>query len=133
MLAILASMYAVYHGPEGLRRIAGRVHRLTATLAAGLVRLGFKLGPTASPACFDTLRVELGPVTSAELVESAAKHRVNLRVLDERTVGVSLDETTTLKEVETLLRIFNLGRPLPFAVGELTSAARSLLPRPSKQ
>ena len=103
LLAIMAGMYAVYHGPEGLRQIARRVHALTATLAAGLRRLGFRL---ADEPFFDTLRVELGDRPAAEVLAAAEARGVNLRPLGESAVGLSLDEATTRDEVAHLLDLF---------------------------
>jgi glycine dehydrogenase len=139
LLAIMASMYAVYHGPTGLRRIASRVHGLTALLAGGLQRLGYAVGQPAGPPpsprgpaggspYFDTLRIGLGSRTSQELITLAAQHRVNLRVFDDRTVGVALDETTTLDDLRTLLTIFSLGRPLPFALEGLGENLPAVIP-----
>src|SRR5438067_10764599 len=90
LLAVMASMYAVYHGPAGLRAIARRVHALTAALAAGLRRLG--LDPGDEP-FFDTLTVRLD--RAAVTLEHAQKAGCNLRALGPRAVGVSFDETTT--------------------------------------
>jgi len=107
LLAVMASMYAVYHGPEGLRAIARRVQRLTALLAAGLRQIGAKV--TDEPR-FDTLLV--GGV-AAERVHAAAEARgFNLRPVDGYTVGISLDETTTLEEVRSILSFF--GDPAGF-------------------
>jgi glycine dehydrogenase len=120
LLANLAAMYAVYHGPEGLKWIAHRVHRLTATLAAGLRTLGHEVGPEAF---FDTLRVGLRNRTSADLIRIAEVHRINLRAIDERTVGVSLDETVTLADIGELLEVFNGDRPTDLPTEELIAAA----------
>ena len=125
LLAIMASMYAVYHGPDGLRGIAQRVRQLTAILAAGLAKLGCVV---SNPQFFDTLRIGLGQRTSAELVQVASKHRVNLRVIDAHTVGVTLDEAVSREDLETLFAIFNLDRPLPFTVEELAAATHAELP-----
>jgi len=106
LLAIMAAMYAVYHGPDGLRGIARRVHALAVTLAGGLRRLGYRL--PAEP-FFDTLRVELagGPVGRADdLLAAAAARRINLRRLGDAAVAVALDETTTAGGVEELLAVF---------------------------
>ena len=125
LLAIMASMYAVYHGPEGMRQIAARVHRLTAILAAGLGKLGYA---PAKQTFFDTLRIPLGQHSSAEVVQVAAKHRVNLRVLDAHTVAVSLDEAASREDLETLLAIFNFDRPLPFTVEQLAAETSADIP-----
>ena len=103
LLAIMAGMYATYHGAVGLKRIARRVRALTLTLGRGLERLGFSLG---SEPVFDTLRVELGSRPAAEVLSEAEARHVNLRPLDDHAVGISLDEATTAREVETLLEIF---------------------------
>src|SRR5688572_10196485 len=111
LLAIMASMYAVYHGPEGLKGIAERVHRLTAALASGLQRLGFEV---ANENYFDTLRIQMGGRPIKELLRVAEANRVNLRVLDSESLGVTLDEATSLEELELLMRIFNADRPPGF-------------------
>lgn len=103
LLAVMAGMYAVYHGPEGLKQIAEKVRDLTALLASGLQSLGYKIG--AEP-FFDTLRVELGDKQLSEILESAQNYQINLRVFDEKTVGISLDETVTADDVKKLLAIF---------------------------
>ena len=108
LLAVIASMYAVYHGPEGLRAIATRIHAHTATLAQVLVQAGFTLG--AAP-YFDTLRVTVGD-RQAEILRRAAQHRINLRVMDSDTLGVSLDETVTLADLQDLCTVFT-GAPAP--------------------
>jgi len=102
LLAVMASAYAVYHGPEGLRAIAERVRRLTTSLAAGLRALG--LEPTPGP-LFDTLVVPLPPPERARVLAAAHAARVNLRELP-AAVGVSLDEATTPDEVALLLGLF---------------------------
>lgn len=104
LLAVIASMYAVYHGPEGVKRIAEKVHSLTIMLAAGLQRLGYKIG--AAP-FFDTVRVELGQKSLEEILKAAETHQINLRTIDSKTVGISLDETTTMEEVKHLWQIFS--------------------------
>ncbi|HKI85570.1 MAG TPA: aminomethyl-transferring glycine dehydrogenase [Thermoanaerobaculia bacterium] len=103
LLAVMAGMYAVYHGPEGLRRIARRVHALTAALATGLKDLGFQL---KFEAFFDTLAVNLGGQSAEALVARAGAERINLRLLSEDTVGIALDEATSEADVATLLRVF---------------------------
>ncbi|MEZ2230635.1 aminomethyl-transferring glycine dehydrogenase [Microcoleus sp.] len=103
LLAVMAGMYAVYHGPQGLKEIAEKVRDLTALLASGLKSLGYKIG--AEP-FFDTLRVELGDKQLSEVLESAKLHEINLRVFDDKTVGISLDETVTAGDVKKLWAIF---------------------------
>ncbi|NER19807.1 MAG: aminomethyl-transferring glycine dehydrogenase [Symploca sp. SIO1C2] len=126
LLAVMASMYAVYHGPEGLKRIAQRIHQLTVILGAGLERLGYKIG---SEPFFDTLRVETSKHSPQELIQAAEAHGMNLRLLDPQAVGVTLDETTTVQDLEELLKIFaNVGvqgfSSPPFAIASLVKGAR---------
>ena len=90
LLAIMAGMYAVYHGPEGLRDIARRVHLWTQTLRVGLVELGHGI---AEDLVFDTLRVRPVGLTAAAVVRAAADRRINLRAFGDGSVGISLDET----------------------------------------
>ena len=103
LLAVMASMYAVYHGPEGLRAIAQRVHRFAAKLASGLREIGFQI---AHENFFDTIRIELDDGSASELSERAERAGYNLRVLGEHAIGLSLDETTTNDDVDRLLTIF---------------------------
>ncbi|MEJ8317275.1 aminomethyl-transferring glycine dehydrogenase [Pseudomonas oryzihabitans] len=116
LLANIASMYAVYHGPEGLTRIATRVQRLTSLLAAGLQRLGHETQHTA----FDTLTLVFGARTAA-LHEAARARGYNLRDVSAEALGVSLDETSTLADVQALLEILADGKPAP-RVAELGDA-----------
>ncbi|MTJ21214.1 aminomethyl-transferring glycine dehydrogenase [Dolichospermum sp. UHCC 0352] len=128
LLAVMASMYAVYHGPDGLRAIAQNIHELTATLAAGLQKLGYKIG---SENFFDTLRVELGNTKLAAILDAAHERNINLRIFDNSTVGISLDETTTETDLIDLWQIFALKDQLPFTVEEL-AISHSQLSRTSK-
>ncbi len=123
LLAVLASMYAVYHGPEGLTRIASRVARLTAILAAGLKSMGVGL---VHASAFDTLCIESA---DADAVLARAKDaRINLRVRKNGSLCVSLDETTTREDVDTLWRVFaGEGKTLP-SVDALDADAPSLIP-----
>jgi len=106
LLAVIASMYAVYHGPLGLRAIAERVHRLTSQLVDGLRALGLKI---AHENFFDTIHLEVE--SSAVTLEHAQKAGCNLRALGPRAVGVSFDETTTERDIEILMSIFR-GTPV---------------------
>jgi glycine dehydrogenase len=100
--AVVASLYAVYHGPEGLKRIAERVAALTATLAEGLKRLGFR--SRHHDTAFDTLCLHV-PGQAAALADRAVAHGANLRVAWDDYVCISLDETHTPADVELLWRI----------------------------
>ncbi len=128
LLAVMASMYAVYHGPDGLRAIAQNIHELTATLAAGLKNLGYKI---SSENFFDTLRVELGNTRLEAILDAAHERNINLRIFDNSTVGISLDETTTETDLIDLWQIFALKDELPFTVEEL-AISHSQLSRTSK-
>src|SRR3954462_14643701 len=97
----MASMYAVYHGPEGLTHIAKTVHRRAAVLAAGLKKLGFA---PKSEAFFDTVTVDAG-AKKDEIVARALGEKINLRI-GETTLGIALDETTTPAIVEAVWRAF---------------------------
>ena len=109
LLAVMASMYAVYHGPEGLTHIARGIHAKAATLAAGLAELGFT---PANPTFFDTITVDVGDRRSA-ILKRAKAARVNLRLVGKTALGIALDETTTPETVETVWGIF--GGDLRFA------------------
>jgi len=116
LLANMAAAYAVYHGPEGLNSMARRIRGLTELLAAGLERLGYT---TNAGVCFDTLRVESASAASPEILQRAAAQGYNLRSIDEKTVGISIDELTTEQEVATLWSIFNHNRAPQFDAKEL--------------
>ncbi|HIK27885.1 MAG: aminomethyl-transferring glycine dehydrogenase [Oscillatoriaceae bacterium SKW80] len=118
LLAVVASMYAVYHGPAGLKRIAQRVHGLTVVLAEGLKRLGYKIVPEIF---FDTVRVELGKKSLQEIFNAAEARRINLRAFDANSVGISLDETTTPTDLLALWQIFAGEENINFSVEELAS------------
>ena len=100
--AVMASMYAVYHGPQGLREIALRIASLTAALAQGLEQLGFTLLHTTA---FDTLTVQT-PNNALNIATRAVLAGVNLRKVSESALGISLDETTAAADVALLLRLF---------------------------
>ena len=104
LLAIMAGMYAAYHGPHGLKRIAERVHAYAKLLAAGLKMLGHDVGDAPF---FDTLRVTVkgNPQT---VLKAAARKRINLRAFPDGSIGIALDELTTRDEVNTLLSLFDL-------------------------
>ncbi|WP_236247533.1 aminomethyl-transferring glycine dehydrogenase [Pseudomonas tohonis] len=123
LLANIASMYAVYHGPQGLTRIAKRVHQLTAILAQGLAKLGVTV---EQQSVFDT-RTLATCARTTEIHAKAREHRINLRVVDDQRLGLSLDETTTQASVEALWAIFADGQALP-AFAELAATIPGRLP-----
>ena len=105
LLAVMSSFYAVYHGADGLRDIARRVHALTAAVSASLGEAGFQVD---GGAFFDTLRVDCGTGRAAEILAKGHAHSINLREIDERHVGISLDETTGFADVVELLALFGI-------------------------
>ncbi|VTU26629.1 Glycine dehydrogenase [decarboxylating] [Variovorax sp. PBL-H6] len=123
--AVVASMYAVYHGPEGLTRIALRVAALTAILAQGLEQMGREL---ANATAFDTLTVLTGDDTP-KIVEKAQAAAVNLRQGLQQHLGISLDETSTRADIETLWALFvPAGTPMP-RFEELSAAVDARIPQ----
>jgi glycine dehydrogenase len=123
LLAVIASMYAVYHGPDGLAAIARRVRRLTAICKAGLERQGVKV---RTRACFDTLVVETGERTHA-VHDAALAHGINLRRVDATSVGLSLDETTTPPSSSGCSPVF-CGDEAPLRVAHLDAGVDDALP-----
>jgi len=125
LLAVMASMYAIYHGPQGLELIARRVHRYTGILAGALQQLGYQL---ANETFFDTLTVV---ADGAEQIHAiAAEHGVNLRRIDARQVGLSLDETTTREDLATVLAIFAkaAGKDAAFDIESLDKDVQDAFP-----
>jgi glycine dehydrogenase len=118
LLAVMASMYAVYHGSQGLKQIATRIHKLTAILAAGLKQLGYTIG---SESFFDTLRINLESHNLENILQACQAQKINLRIFDQKSVGISLDETTTEADLTDLFEIFSGGDNLPFTIEELAA------------
>ncbi|MCP5071060.1 MAG: aminomethyl-transferring glycine dehydrogenase, partial [bacterium] len=125
LLAIMASMYAVYHGPDGLRAIANRIHLLAGTLATGLGGLGLD---QENGAFFDTLCVRLGQAEADRVMNAAAAAKINLRRIDDDRIGVSLDETTTLDDVKELIVLFAGDRYQDSYTTDLVPASTSAWP-----
>jgi glycine dehydrogenase len=119
LLAVMASMYAVYHGPAGLKQIATRTHQLTSLLAIGLDHLGFVV---KTERFFDTIQVDLGAVSVGELEGRSQSHRINFRPVDEQTVGISLDETVSVQDVWDILAAFSGNAELGFTIESLIDA-----------
>lgn len=122
LLAVIASLYAVYHGPSGLQQIAQKIHQLTLTLAEGLKRLGYVI---RTEPFFDTINVKLGEKSLTEILQAAEAKEINLRVIDHQTIGMSLDETTTIQDVIDLWSIF-AGSELPFNVEDVLNPSENL-------
>ena len=126
LLANMASMYAVYHGPEGLKQIAQRIHTLTNILAAGLERLGFKVGQASSLSgqarClpyFDTLTINLGDKPAADVVKPAEAQGINFRLIDDHTLGISLDEATGESDVVEIWQVFKGNKAIGFTLADV--------------
>jgi len=125
LLAIMAGMYAVYHGPEGLRRIAERVHGLAVVLAAGLRQLGFEVG---SEEFFDTIRVRVTKTQSQQILVRADDQGINLRRHDDDSLGIALDETTGEDDVRRLMEVFVGHERLPFTIRDLSQTVSATYP-----
>ncbi|MCC5951289.1 MAG: aminomethyl-transferring glycine dehydrogenase [Acidimicrobiia bacterium] len=125
LLAVIAGMYACYHGPDGLERIGRRVHRLTCVLAEGLRRGG---ADVVTRNFFDTLTVSV-PGHGAAVIDAALERGYNLRRVDRDTVGVTLDETCSLETVTDLLAAFDAGADQPPADLAVTSSIPAELRR----
>ncbi|MEZ6171763.1 MAG: aminomethyl-transferring glycine dehydrogenase [Phycisphaerales bacterium] len=123
LLAIVASMYGVYHGPDGLRTIAHRVHNLAAAAIVGIESLGHEtIGDTAF---FDTLRVKLNEIDLDSVLEAAEARNINFRLFADGTLGISLDETTTTRDLRDVLTALNGGTSPSLNVDELHTEAVS--------
>jgi glycine dehydrogenase len=137
LLANMASMYAVYHGPEGLRKIAWRVYNLTKVLAIGLEKLGCKVGQASglsgrrrnensqagSLTHFDTIAIALGDKHAADVAKLAEAHRMNFRLIDGHTLGISLDETTSESDVVEIWQIFKGSKAIGFTLADVAGHA----------
>ncbi len=118
LLAVMAGMYAVYHGPEGLKRIGQRIHRLTCILAEGLKNLGCDV---QTEVFFDTITVSAGAGSAAGVLRRAAERGINLRPVDADRVGISLDETTRREDLADVWAAFPGGAKAGLAVESLES------------
>jgi len=121
LLAVMASMYAVYHGPDGLRRIAGRTHALASRLAAGLRSGGVDV---VNDAWFDTVTVSV-PGRAATVLANALEAGINLRSVDADHVAISCDETTTVDTIALVLAAFAIAAPADL---DAASATASTIP-----
>jgi glycine dehydrogenase len=126
LLAVMAGMYGVYHGPEGIKRIAERVHRHTRVLAEALRKLGHTI---VHEAFFDTLTVELKPAQMKKVRAAAQQQRINLRPISDTRVGVTLDEVTSLDDVGDLVGVLGLGKA-DVEVADMVEAVQPVIPEP---
>jgi len=120
LLAVMASMYAVYHGPDGLRRIAQRVHLFAGMLATGLRQLGFH---AAEGRIFDTVRVDLEPARREEVLRVARAAGINFRAYGDRSILIALDETTD--DLAPIFRVFHGGADAGLTLDALAGSVQS--------
>ncbi|MCE9635729.1 MAG: aminomethyl-transferring glycine dehydrogenase [Planctomycetes bacterium] len=125
LLAVMAGMYAVYHGPEGMKAIATRVHAATCVLAAGVKKLGYRL---ADEPFFDTIRVDLGTRSADDVVAAALYRGINIRKNGAHEVVVALDETVDEKDLADLLASFAAPGVTPPSLDSLAAAASGAIP-----
>jgi glycine dehydrogenase len=127
LLANMAAMYAVYHGPAGLRAIGERVHGLAVALDRALTNLGYV---QTTPEYFDTLRIDLRhePAARAAIRERAIAEQINLRYVGEHAIGIALDETTRPADLEALVRVFAGAAGKPFEAATLGASMDGALP-----
>ena len=127
LLAVMASMYAVYHGPGGLRRIAERVHTRAVLLANALRRLRYRI---VHDVFFDTLCVEVPEWALPRLLDAARVRQINLRPLPPTRLCIALDETVTLGDLADLIAVFSLNEALPFMLDDIGIKAERAIPAP---
>jgi glycine dehydrogenase len=125
LLAIMSSMYSVYHGPEGLKSIADSVHQLTGALAGGLKKLGYTV---QNKNYFDTLSVALGTKSFASIAQAAEKKKINFRQIDNHTAGISIDEQTSVSDIDDILAIFADDQKSSISASELLKSVASGIP-----
>ena len=126
LLANVSALYAMYHGPEGLKAIANHCHTSAAILETGLAKLGCK---SSGAPYFDTIAVSPPPgATVAQVLQAGYDHGVNFRAIDDQTIGLSCDETTTADDLATVFKAFAMGKDVPFTVEELAGASAPPLP-----
>ena len=127
LLAVIASMYAVYHGPDGLRKIATRVHLCARTFALALESLSQKFELSGKP-FFDTVRVKTAKNDADAILATARAMRVNLRRIGENQFTVAFDETTTVEDINTLIAIFTYGNRIDNTALQTSRQALSDIP-----
>jgi glycine dehydrogenase len=125
LLAVMASMYAVYHGPAGLRRIAERVHTRTVLLANALRRLRYRI---VHDSYFDTICVEVPEWALPRLLDAARARMINLRPLPPTRLCIALDETVTLGDLADLIAVFSLNEALPFMLDDIGVKSERAIP-----
>ena len=125
LLAIMSGMYSVYHGPEGLKSIAESVHQLTGALAQGLKKLGYNVN---NKNYFDTLSVALGTKSFSSIAQAAEKKKINFRQIDNHTAGISIDEQTSVADLDDILAIFADDQKSSTSASELLKSTANGVP-----
>ena len=129
--AIIAAFYAVYHGPQNLKRIASRIHVLAQTLKLGLQHLGFLVTPENF---FDTITVQINESCLQEILTLCEKYKFNFRIISSNKIGISVDEATTSEHIEKIWRIFNHDQPVSILnFAELLTRAKPSQPNIARQ
>ncbi len=129
LLAVIAALYGIYHGPDGLKLISGRVHRMTQIAAEGLRRLNHTI---VHDTFFDTLMVRV-PGQANRIAARARESRINLRVFDANHLGITLDETTKRENIETLWQVFSTKANQVLDVYALDEEVAEVIPEPLKR
>uniref|UniRef100_A0A8C6UNZ6 Glycine dehydrogenase (decarboxylating) n=1 Tax=Neogobius melanostomus TaxID=47308 RepID=A0A8C6UNZ6_9GOBI len=129
LLANMAAMYALYHGPQGLKHLAERTHNATLILAEGLKRAGHRLH---SEMFFDTLKVNCG-VASKDILERAVQRQINLRIYSDGVLGVSIDETVTERDLDDLLWVFGCESSAELIAEKMGERVKGILGSPFKR
>jgi glycine dehydrogenase len=124
LLAVLAGFYAVYHGPDGIKRIASKVHRMACITADGLRRLGVDV---SDEPFFDTIRIRV-PGQAARLAAKARESRINVRVIDPDHLGISLDETTRRRNINALWKVFGSRKVAQLSIDAIDDVAETVIP-----
>jgi glycine dehydrogenase len=125
LLAVMAAMYAVYHGPDGIRRIAEQVHGRAVLLANALRRLQYRV---VHDSFFDTVAVDVEKWAAARILDAARARKINLRQLSPTRLAVALDETVTLGDLADLITVFSQDEMLPFMLDDLGVTQATAIP-----
>ena len=123
LLANIAALYAMYHGPQGLKTIAQRVHRFSQILASSLAALGYTV---VDEVYFDTLKIYT-PGVAGKIAARARESRINLRLIDSDHLGIALDETTKRENIEALWEVFRPHAGMRMAIEDLDQSVTCLL------
>ncbi len=125
LLAIMAGFYAVYHGPDGIKRIASKVHRMALITADGLRRMGVDV---CEEPFFDTIRIRV-PGQARRIAAKARESRINLRIIDPDHLGISLDETTRRRNIHALWKVFSSREANDLSIDAIDKAVEEVIPK----